>query len=74
MATLSSYPNAVLIIAFLATSFRSHAEERSPSSAPNKAAHRLWKPIPDEVYYQEIAQKITTDKPVTSLAVHQGEC
>jgi len=31
----------------------------------------LWKPAADEVYLQEIGQKIPTDKPVTSVAVHK---
>jgi len=34
---------------------------------------RLWKPVADEVYLQEVGQKIKTDKPVTAVAVHKGE-
>ena len=31
-------------------------------------ANRLWEPVPDEIYLQETRQKISLDKPVTSLA------
>ena len=31
--------------------------------------HRLWKPVADEVYLQEIGEKIMTDLPVSSVAI-----
>ncbi len=34
--------------------------------------NRLYEAIADEVYLQEIGEKIPTDKPVTSLAVYEG--
>jgi hypothetical protein len=34
---------------------------------------RLWKPVADEVYLQEVGQKLKTDKPVTAVAVSKGE-
>ncbi len=39
-----------------------------------KNAHKLWKPQHDNVYLQEVALKIATPKPVTSIAVSQGQC
>jgi len=33
---------------------------------------RLWKPVPDDVYLQEIGEKVPTEKPVTSVAVHSN--
>jgi hypothetical protein len=30
----------------------------------------FWKPVPDEVYLQEIGEQLPTDKPVTSIAVY----
>jgi hypothetical protein len=35
---------------------------------------RLWKPVNDEVYLQEVSAKVKTDKPVTSLAIYEGQC
>ena len=35
---------------------------------------RLWKPVADGVYLQEVAQKIETQAPVTSLAAYGGDC
>ncbi len=34
---------------------------------------RFWKPEADQVYLQEVGQKIKTDKPVTAVAVYKGE-
>ncbi len=33
---------------------------------------QLWKPAPDDVYLQEVAQKIPTDSPIQSIAAHDG--
>jgi hypothetical protein len=33
---------------------------------------RFWKPVPDEVFLQEIGEKIVTDKPVAAVAVCGG--
>jgi hypothetical protein len=35
--------------------------------------HPLWKPVPDEPYFQEVGQQIATEKPVTSVAVLNHE-
>ena len=34
--------------------------------------NRLWEPVPDEVYLQEIGQRVATEKPVTAVAVFRG--
>ena len=34
----------------------------------------LWKSQQDEVYLQEVSEKIKTESPVSSLAVHQEKC
>jgi hypothetical protein len=39
-----------------------------------QVSQQLWQPQPDNVYLQEVAQKIPTDQPVLSLAVYQGQC
>jgi len=41
------------------------------AGASPKAGH-LWKPIPDDVFLQEMGEKILTPKPVTSVAVFDG--
>src|SRR5947209_4965502 len=45
---------------------------RPPLGNTDIKAPRLWKPVADEVYLQEIGAKIATDKPVTSVAVHSN--
>jgi len=37
----------------------------------NAELRRLWKPVSDEGYLQEIGQKVATDKPVTAVAVYK---
>src|SRR5947208_5020128 len=46
-----------------------HAEATSNGIA---AGQRLWKAVPDEVYLQEIGEKVITDKAVTSVAIHDS--
>src|SRR5215813_7478587 len=38
----------------------------------NAVFPRLWQPVPDTVFLQEIGTRILTEKPVTSVAVHAG--
>lgn len=33
---------------------------------------RYWKPVPDEIYLQEVGEKIATEQPVTGVAVCDG--
>jgi len=40
----------------------------------NQEKKPLWKPVPDEVYLQEVATKIPTEKPVSSLCVYENQC
>jgi hypothetical protein len=42
------------------------------AQTPDSKTRRLWKPVADDPYGQEIGQKISTDKPVTALAIHAG--
>jgi len=39
-----------------------------------KSAPKLWKAQEDEVYLQEVARKIETTKPVTAIALLEGQC
>ncbi len=49
--------------------------EARATSAPGDNAtlesRRVWKPVADEAYLQEVGQKVATGKPVTAIAVHQ---
>lgn len=45
----------------------------APGVYTNAATRRYWKPVADEVYLQEIGEKIATDKPVTAVALFQGK-
>jgi len=37
------------------------------------AEQRLWKPVADRVYLQEVGEKVKTDKPVTGVAACKGD-
>ena len=39
-----------------------------------KVSQKLWQLAQDNVYLQEVAQKIPTDNPVISLSVYEGQC
>lgn len=56
-----------LLVCFLIVSF-THVQGQNTNSEP------FWKPIPDEVYLQEEAHKIHTDKPVTGVGIYDSEC
>jgi len=44
----------------------------SPSGVyTNADARRLWKPVTDEVFLQEVGEKFVTDKPVTAVAIYR---
>jgi hypothetical protein len=40
--------------------------------APSQGVERLWSPVRDEVYFQEVGSKIPTQKPVTALGNCRG--
>ncbi|MCA9731038.1 hypothetical protein KC799_02850 [candidate division KSB1 bacterium] len=44
------------------------------SAGQQNTEKHLWKPAADEVYLQEVGQKITTDNPVTAIAVFDDVC
>ena len=56
----------VLLMSMLSGSVFSQDLFQTPS--------KLWKAYPDDVYLQEIAKRITTQKPVTSIALYDGHC
>jgi hypothetical protein len=35
---------------------------------------RLWNPVPDDVYLQEVSRKIPLDNPVTSVGIYENQC
>ena len=39
-----------------------------------KTSQRLWKPQQDDIYLQEVAEKIPTERPVQAVAIHEGQC
>ena len=42
-----------------------------PGRYTNSEMRRLWKPVVDDAYFQEIGEKIVTEKPATSIAVYE---
>jgi hypothetical protein len=43
-------------------------------SQPKQVTEKMWNPQPDEVYLQEISEKIKTESPVVSVAVSNETC
>ena len=43
-----------------------------PGLYTNAAQRRLWKPVADDVYLQEVGGQVRTAQPVTALAPYQG--
>ena len=46
----------------------------TPSSEYYGPTNPLWQPVQDEVYLQEVGQKIPLGKPATSLALFNNHC
>jgi hypothetical protein len=42
-----------------------------PGPYTNAELRRLWKPVADDVYLQEVGEKVRTTQPVTGLALYQ---
>ncbi len=62
----------VVALALLMTGiFAINATASPPGAYTNTTSRRLWKPVADEPYLQEIGEKIVTDKPTTAIAVYQ---
>ncbi|MEA3480001.1 MAG: hypothetical protein U9R60_17600, partial [Bacteroidota bacterium] len=53
----------IIVLFFLLISSSTRAQD---SFGPT---HRLWNPVPDNIYLQEIGQKIPMDKAVSSIAL-----
>jgi hypothetical protein len=60
--------SGVLVIFLLIISSSTRAQD---SFGPD---HQLWNPVPDEIYLQEIGQKIPLDQPATSIALFNNQC
>ena len=52
----------LFILVAVGTSFPAFGQSRPP----------LWKPVPDEVYLQEVGRQVKTDKPVLAVATLDG--
>ena len=62
----------VLLSACLWLANSALAAETASEAAKTPAAsqmRRLWAPVPDEVYLQEVGEKVATDKPATAVAL-----
>lgn len=59
----------ILLIGLLTTPF-THPAVAATGDPANSSPHRLWQPVADTVFLQEIGHKIATDKPVTAVAAH----
>ncbi len=49
------------------------AGEATAHISSNTSPHRLWEPVADTPFLQEIGEKVFTDKPVTALALYQSQ-
>ena len=61
-------PSAIIVFLFLILSSSIHADD------PFGPTNRLWNPVPDNIYLQELGEKIPLDKPATSIAVFNDQC
>ena len=61
-------PSAIIVSLFLILSSSIHADD------PFGPTNRLWNPVPDNIYLQELGQKIPLDKPATSIAAFNNQC
>src|SRR2546427_4959787 len=67
---LPSWLKLVVASVWLGTAPSPNASAQQPRSADtNTTQRKLWKPVADDVYLQEIGEKIPTDKPITAVAV-----
>jgi len=62
-----AFPYALKLTYLLAYVAGWFAASQAQASATPR---RLWKPVADDVYLQEISEQIATEKPVASVAVH----
>lgn len=69
----STFRSPIAAVIFLTGLGLSLSTQRTLAAPPgaytNSELRRLWKPVADEPYLQEIGEKIVTDKPATSVAV-----
>jgi hypothetical protein len=56
--------SAVVLLAAIAANLSGAAASEVPK--------RLWQPVPDKVFLQEVGRKIVSDAPVTAVAVYGG--
>jgi hypothetical protein len=63
---------AAAIMTLLVAGLLAQDATAAPSGAyTNTESRRLWKPVADEPYLQEIGEKVFTHKPATSIAIYQ---
>ena len=53
--------------------FAQDATVPPPGRYTNAELRRLWKPVADTVFLQEIGQKVPTSKPATAVAVYKDK-
>lgn len=66
MKSIKSLPGTLFLLCILSGSLL--------AQVPSVSSSKLWQPQHDDVYLQEVAQKIVTPKPVASIAVNRGQC
>src|SRR5216684_3362653 len=64
-------PGFICLAGLVTCLFTQSATASPPGAYTNTALRRLWRPVADAPYLQEIGEKIVTDKPATSLAVYK---
>lgn len=69
LTLLSRHCVATLAGIGLTTALLAQDAAQRPSATPTGNTTRHWKPVADDVFLQEIGQKIPTDKPLTAVAV-----
>src|SRR5512144_2810903 len=68
-AALSGYALISVCLGFAYTSIDAAPSPEVSRTPVGNQLRRLWAPVADEVYLQEVCEKVTTDKPVTTVAL-----
>ena len=66
MNSITSFVRTLILVCIFAGSATAQGGSKTPQ--------KLWKPQADEVYFQEVARKVPSEKPVQSVAVFQDIC
>ena len=72
LTALSRYVSISLCLWLVNISYAAVPAQEVSRTPPGSQVRRLWAPVADEVYLQEVGEKVVTDKPAAAVAL-RGE-